>query len=244
MQNSFIIVTVSDNFREYFSDGKLLISCDGRNSVELSPLTNPSPVFLRPGVLDLTWKGVRQGGNVNFVVKAGVDFKPKTGYTINLDVDASSNQLVVLYDNKVHYVPLELVATDRPMIDMPFVESSDFSSGVQFSFSKSAPLQNVKALIVADGGIKDCTLTLSSATAEELGCDDQVSLVSSTVQTLLGLKGFVTKGLDSRREKMAYIDFAGMLQNMNVGSYSFTIVVTDKYSRTSSPVVLKVSVTD
>lgn len=244
MQNSFVMATATQEFKDFFTSGKLLVKVEGRNSIELSPLQNSVPVFMRPGTASLEWEGVRQGGNVKVGIKSDIVIEPKTGYTLNLDVDASKNQIVVKYNNSVDYVPVEVVASDKPVVDMPFIQSSDFESGVQLTFSKSAPLESVKAIVVADGGIKDCTLTLNAATATELGCDTQMSLVSSTVQSFLSLKGLEMKGLDARRDKMAYIDFVGMLQSMSVGSYNFSIVVTDEYSRTSSAMVLKVSVTE
>ena len=58
------------------------------------------------------------------------------------------------------------------------------------------------------------------------------------------MKGLKIRGLDANCEKMAYVEFAELLANMQVGSYSFSMVVTDKYGRATSPVVLKVNVTE
>lgn len=244
MQNSFVKASVSEDFQEYFTEGSLLIKSEGRNDVALSPLTSATPVFVRPGTVSLVWSGTRQGGKVQATIKESLELAAKTGYTLKLDVDASKNQIVVQFDDEVTYVPVELIASEAPVVNLPFVEATGFTSNSTVSFSKAAPVESLRFTVVADGGIKDCKLTLSSATATTLGCDESLSLVSSTVQSLLEMKGLKIRGLDANREKMAYVEFAELLANMQVGSYSFSIVVTDKYGRATSPVVLKVNVTE
>ncbi len=244
MQNSFVKATVSENFQEYFTDGSLLIKSEGRNDVALSPLTSATPVFVRPGIVSLVWSGSRQGGNVQATIKENLALVAKTGYTLKLDVDAAKNQIIVEYDDEVTYVPVELIASEDPVVDLPYIEATGFTSNSTVQFSKAAPVESLRFTIIADGGIKDCKLTLSSATAITIGCDESVSLVSSTVQSLLEMKGLKIRGLDTKREKMAYVEFAELLSNMQIGSYSFSMVVTDKYGRTTSPIVLKVNVTE
>lgn len=244
LQNSFVKATVSEDFREYFTAGSLAIKVDGRNDVILSPLSSATPLFIRPGTANLVWTGTRQGGTVEATIVENLEIAAKTGYTLNLDVDASKNQIIVQYDDKIDVVPVELVASDKPVVDLPVVEVIGFESNSTVSFSKAAPVESLRFTIIADGGIKDCKLTLSSATATTLGCDESVSLVSSTVQSLFEMKGLKMRGLDAKREKMAYVEFVDLLANMAVGSYSFSMVVTDDYGRATSPTVLKVNVTE
>ena len=242
--NSFVKVTTTEDFKEYFTSGTLTIIASGKDDVVLSPLANSTPVFVAPGIVSLEWKGVRQGGNVKAVVASDLQLDAKTGYTINLDVNASNNQIVVQYDNDVTKVAVDLVASSDPVIELPYVVTEGFDSGALLKFSKTSPVTGVRFIMVADGNIKDCVLTLNAATATALQCDETMSLISSTVQSFLRIHGLEIKGLDKNREKMAYVDFSNMLSGMPVGSYSFSMTVTDSYNRTSAPMVLKVNVTE
>ena len=242
--NSFIKVTTTEDFKEYFTSGTLSIIASGKDDIVLSPLTNSIPAFVAPGVVNLEWKGVRQGGNVKAVVASDLQLDAKTGYTINLDVNASNNQIVVQYDNDVTKVPVDLVASSDPIVELPYVVTEGFEPGVSVQYSKTSSIEGVRFIMVADGNIKDCVLTLNAATASALLCDEKMSLTSSTVQTFLRMHGVEIRGLDKNREKMAYVDMSGLLAGMPVGSYSFSMAVTDSYNRTSAPIVLKVNVTE
>ena len=241
----YYAITKIDIDEEFeFSCNKCGNCCTGRDDVVLSPLANSTPVFVAPGIVSLEWKGVRQGGNVKAVVASDLQLDAKTGYTINLDVNASNNQIVVQYDNDVTKVAVDLVASSDPVIELPYVVTEGFDSGALLKFSKTSPVTGVRFIMVADGNIKDCVLTLNAATATALQCDETMSLISSTVQSFLRIHGLEIKGLDKNREKMAYVDFSNMLSGMPVGSYSFSMTVTDSYNRTSAPMVLKVNVTE
>ena len=242
--NSFIKVTATNDFKEYFTSGTISVTSAGRNDVVLNPLTNSTPAFVRPGVVDLVWEGVRQGGAATAVVASQLNLVAKTGYTLNLDVDASNNQIIVQYNNDVTTSYVDLIASNDPLVELPYMESVGFISGTSLNFSKASPIESVRMVMVADGKIKDCVLTLNAVTATALRCDEQMSLISTTVQSLMSTNGLKIKGLDSKRDRMAYIEFADMLKGLSVGSYSFSVVLLDTYNRVTSPMVLKVNVTE
>ena len=60
----------------------------------------------------------------------------------------------------------------------------------------------------------------------------------------MSTNGLKIKGLDSKRDRMAYIEFADMLKGLSVGSYSFSVVLSDTYNRVTLPMVLKVNITE
>lgn len=244
VQNSFISATVTDDFKAYFSDGNILITSDGRDALTYNPFLDAAPCFVTPGVYEVVWSGKRQGGNVEVTLFKELELHEATGYSINLDVDASSNEFLIYFNDGYVTIPIDVQASDIPGIEYPFIETTGFESSVPVVFSKSNPLQKVEYKVIADGMIKECKLTMSSVTATCLGCEEQLSLLASDVQALLKGKGLQMLGLDANRHKMAFVDFAGVLANMPNGNYEFAIEVADKYGRVTSPSILTVEIID
>ncbi len=243
-KNSFFLVTCSDYFKEYFSEGELsLISSEG-SDLKVLPLQSTSPIFVAPGTFDLVWSGKRDAGKVEIEVLSDVVVEEGTGYALTLDVDAGNSKFKVYYDDEIIVKEIELVVSDDPMVDLPVVNASGFTSAKSFDYSKSADNEDIIFNIFADGEIANCIMKFSASAMTELVCDEELSLVSLTNQSFMRLKGVEIKGLDANREKMAYVKMNGLLDNISVGEYSFSVKATDIYGRESSNCVLKINIVE
>lgn len=243
-KNSFFLVSCSDYFKEYFSEGELsLISSEGSN-LKVLPLQSLSPIFVTPGTFDLVWRGKRDAGNVEIEVLTDLVVEEGTGYTLTLDVDAGNSEFKVYYDDEIIVEEMELVVSDDPMVALPVVKASGFTSAKSFDYSKSADNEEIVFNIFADGEIANCIMKFSASAMTELVCDEELSLISLTNQSFMRLKGVEIKGLDANREKMALVKMNGLLDNISVGEYSFSVKATDIYGRESSNCVLKVNIVE
>lgn len=207
------------------------------------------PLFVAPGQVTLNVAATTPTGtSANFKV-ATVTAEAGYCYTVHVDVnggEVGEASLIVSFD--------ENLATEEVVIDLsdkvlttpaPTVEAEGFTAAEPVVFISGFDIDAAPAMnIVALAGLKSVTMHTESASLIAKGWPADVELVNNKDARLTSL-GLAALGLWQNPDKMAVLDFAGVLKNISVNADSpantFTVTVTDALNRVSDPLTLTVT---
>ncbi len=246
MANAMVSLTYSEAFRGYMTDWSATV-----NSVTYAK-DETRPVYVAPGDVRISIAFTKPNGKSATIALDPVKAEARYHYHVNVDVnggEASSAVINVTFDENFATENVDIDISDEILsAPAPTIEADGFTAGEAVTAVSGMTFDGKLTMnIIALAGIKDVTMTTASEYLTGRGWPETVSLLNpgSALSTLQSF-GLSTLGLWNKPGEMAVIDFTGVIPFLKAvegdNSNVFTVTVTDKYSRVSEPLELRVDV--
>lgn len=251
LTNTMISINYTEAFKKYFTDYSATIHSDGGAYIDFvkDELRN---AYVRPGNISLQLTLTKTNG-VTFTFNPAdiANAKPRTHYNVTFDVnggEVGDAQLVIRFDSTTETEPITINLSDELIYaPAPVLNPIGYQNGVAINlFEGDAAPSSLKANLIASAGLKEVTLTTSSAYLISKGWPAEANLMALTEaqKTLMQNLGLKVTGLWNRPDKIGVVDFTDLIKNLRVLNNStehlFTIQIKDIYTKVSEPVQLKV----
>lgn len=246
MANAMVSLTYSEAFQGYMTDWSATV-----NSVAYAK-DETRPVYVAPGDVRISVSFTKPNGKSATIALDPVKAEARYHYHVNVDVnggEASSAVISVTFDENFATENVDIDISDEILsAPVPTIEADGFTAGEAVTAVSGMTFDGKLTMnIIALAGIKDVTMTTASEYLTGRGWPATVSLLNpgSALSTLQSF-GLSTLGLWNKPGEMAVIDFTGVIPFLKAvegdNSNVFTVTVTDKYSRVSEPIELRVNV--
>lgn len=246
MANAMVSLTYSEAFQGYMTDWSATV-----NSVAYAK-DETRPVYVAPGDVRISVSFTKPNGKSATIALDPVKAEARYHYHVNVDVnggEASSAVINVTFDENFATENVDIDISDEILsAPVPTIEADGFTAGEAVTAVSGMTFDGKLTMnIIALAGIKDVTMTTASEYLTGRGWPATVSLLNpgSALSTLQSF-GLSTLGLWNKPGEMAVIDFTGVIPFLKAvegdNSNVFTVTVTDKYSRVSEPLELRVNV--
>ncbi|MDE6160361.1 MAG: DUF4493 domain-containing protein, partial [Muribaculaceae bacterium] len=253
LANTMVSVAYTDAFKSYMADWSAeLNSSDGAATVVYAK-DETRPAYLAAGTVTLKVNFTKPNGISATALAATINARARHHYNVTVDVNdggVGDAVLTVTYDDGTEEVEVEIDLSDKIIsAAAPEITSVGFVSGdVINHVEHSAAEQQLKANIVARGGLASVVLATESASLRGQGWPAEIDLMTAdaATQATLTSLGLEVKGLFKNPDKMAVVDFSNVLSHLaitasDVKESTFTLTVTDRYTKQSEPVGFTVS---
>lgn len=253
LANTAVSIEYTEAFKKYFTEYSATIhSSNGATYVDM-PDDASKWAYVKTGDIVLNVSFTKQNGKSGEVEAAKItDAKAGTHYHIIVDAnggEVGNEKITVSFDATTATEPVDIDVSDD-VIDSPApaVTPAGYTSDTAIDILEGDDAESpVKASILAMAGLAEVRLSISSPTPALASLQSDIDLLNATAeqQAALTAAGFSCKGLWNNPDKLAMIDFSGMLKNLRVvggvSVHTFTLQVKDKYNKVSDPVVLTVN---
>lgn len=257
LANSMVTVTCTEEFKKYFTAYGSQVHSAGGAHIGY-PADETRPVYVRPGNIDIFVDLTKPNGLSATLQPASFTAEARHHYTVTLDINKNTGgtgdvQLVVSFDDTVAQEDVVIDLSDELMnAPAPTVDATGFG-GTNFEITEGSAISvPLSATLLAHGGFRTVTLTTQSTSLIAQGWPAEIDLMAASdaqKQTLRNL-GLDVKGLWHNPEKMALVDFSGVVGHIgyveNDNAYgntsTFTLVVKDELTKTSEPLTFSVNV--
>lgn len=253
MKNSRVKVRYTDAFKDYMTAYQAQIVSSTGLVIDM-PGNETSPAYVRPGTVTVNLNFTRHDGKNLAIEVAQFEAKERTEHVVTIDIaggDAGSDAtLTINFSDAIDTVTREINLSDE-LFDAPAPELTPegWTAGYEFPHieNTAAPAQ-VKANILARGGIKSVILHTESSSLDALGWPQEIDLATASAaeQTLLTSLGLKALGVWKNPAQMAVVDFTDVFPNLGVGLgleesiHTFSLQVKDQLGKISD--VLQFSV--
>ena len=254
LANTKVSVEYTDEFKRYFKDYSAKVSSVLNASITFSK-TEQRAAFFKPSTLVVNLNVTNQQGTTSEIRAAILEnAQPRYHYRFKFDVDASNAYLYVSFDETTENVPIEIDISDESLSSAPPVLSLiGFESGITKDIIEGTigDQSSYQVVLNAKSGIAQCNLRTSSASLLAKGWPEVIDLAAltneqkSTMESL----GLMIKGLGATMDKIAVVDFTGVLPYLGFSEeaslHTFTLEATDVFSKvTETPAVLSINSLD
>lgn len=254
LANTKVSVEYTDEFKRYFKDYSAKVSSVLNTPITFSK-TEQRAAFFKPSTLVINLNVTNQQGTTSEIRAAVLEnAQPRYHYRFKFDVDASNAYLYVRFDEATENVPIQIDISDESLSSAPPVLSlTGFESGVTKDIIEGTigDESSYQVVLNAKSGIAQCNLRTSSASLLAKGWPDVIDLAALTIEqkTIMESLGLKIKGLGATMDKIAVVDFTGVLPYLSYSEeapiHTFTIEATDIFSKvTEVPAVLSVNSLD
>ncbi len=254
LSNIKAAVNYSLTFQNYFTSYKTRIESSMNKEIEFEA-TEKRAAYFKPGSLDVYVDVVTQTGTKSTLAVASLDdTQAKSLYTFNLDVDAGSGLLTVIFDEETIEEPITIDVSDNALTaEPPVVTLKGFESGQTIEHLEGMPVEasEVSALIQSKVGVKSLIMNTKSEYLLSQGFPEEIDfskMTSAEVDKLRNKWNLLVKGVasDVTMGKMAYVDMKSFIESLPtdgaVDTHEFTFKGVDLNSRVSDEVKMIVVV--
>ncbi|MGL5562277.1 MAG: DUF4493 domain-containing protein, partial [Tannerellaceae bacterium] len=254
LANTKVTVEYTEEFKRYFKEYSAKVSSVLNTPITFSK-TEQRAAFFKPSTLVVNLNVTNQQGTTSEIRAAVLEnAQARHHYRFKFDVDASNAYLYVRFDEATENVPVQIDISDESLSSAPPVLSlTGFESGVTKDIIEGTigDESSYQVVLNAKSGIAQCNLRTSSASLLAKGWPDVIDLAALTIEqkTIMESLGLKIKGLGATMDKIAVIDFTGVLPYLSYSDeaplHTFTIEATDIFSKvTEVPAVLSVNSLD
>lgn len=249
--NTMLSIDYTDAFKKYFSDYSATIHSAGGAYIEYEK-DEFRPVYVQPGdiALELNVTKAEDGKSFKFNPADITGAKPRTHYSVKFDVnggEVGDAVLTVSFDSTTETEPIEVVLSEELVnAPAPTIKPLGFASGDVFNIIEGETFsESPRVNILAHAGIESVTLTVNSAYLASKGWPTEIDLLQATAaqQALFTADGLKVTGLWKNPDKMAQIDFGGLIASLRDyngnQNHEFSIQVKDKFTKLSDVVTFK-----
>lgn len=212
--------------------------------------TETRPAYVLPGDIAVEMTFTTVAGQSATTTVATVKAEAKHHYKVTVDLnggEVGDAVLTVDWDDTLEEAePVEIELEGLFNTEAPTITPDGFSADEPVGFVEGfVPETPLKVNIVAMGGLK--SVMLETASDGLAGWPESVELLnaSDATQQTLTAKGLQTRGLWRNPDRMAQIDFGGVLKyiktNADNNTTTFTVKVADNYGREESYVLTVVA---
>lgn len=245
LQNSVVVIEYTDAFKKFFPEYHTTVQPAGGEAIDLG--SNEAMNFVQPGDLNIIISATQQNGKeltlnpASFVVEGNHMYKLR--YNI-YNGDIGNTLLSIEFDENLTTEPItvnlsdELENTRAPQVSLVGPEP-----GQTLAYAPGAPYTGeAKFTVVADGGMKNAVLTISSDDPTFrlpfLSETNDIDLceASPAQQQALEDAGIKCIGFFGNQGKMAEVDLSGFFDKLPEGKCNFSFYVRDVYTQASEPV--------
>lgn len=254
LANSMVSITYTDALKNYLADWDAVVSSSAGKSEIAFAKDETRPAYITPGAITLRLNITKPNGTSATLQAATFTAQPRHHYNVTVDLndgEVGDAVLTITYvdDTEEKVIDINL-SDDIISAPAPEVTTVGFASGDVISHVESAAADAQLALnIVARGGIASVKMTTESASLRQQGWPAEVDLIGTDAATQASLRSLGLKplGLWKNPDKMAVVDLTDVLSHLTVTAAGatdskFSFTVTDRYTKTSEPVELTVSV--
>lgn len=252
LANCRFAFSYTDAFTGYVADWSADVHSAGGNYFTVGK-DETRPVYVRPGQVKISVHIVKPNGKEATVEVATVDAEARHHYNVKIDLNggqgAGEAVLVVEFDDTLETEPVEIELSDELFnVAGPELTAVGFTSGEPIKYIIGETFEgSIHADIIARAGIKAVTMTSKASTLVAAGWPAEIDLmqVSADRQQALEALGLNVRGLWKNPDKIAVIDFSGVVANIKesntgVNLNEFTLTVTDANGRVSEPITLAI----
>ncbi len=253
LANCILKVDYTDRFKEYMTSYYSQLNSSSGNTFNI-PAGNDDNLFFKPGSTSVTVGYTKPDGKSGTVTINQFEAKAQHLYKVTFDIDNSSGlvSLNVTFNDKIiaDQKPIDL-SDDVDVIPVPYLIARGFDphSTTPIDFIENLPFNDeLDIQVVAMGGLQSVKLMTES---EEL-CNEafegnkfpkEIDLIGTSEEdkALLRFYGLEVNGLWVNPDQMGIVDFSSILKSIRYKDgkqTKFTVVVTDRYGRESSPMTL------
>lgn len=254
LANTKVSVEYTDEFKRYFKDYSAKVSSVLNTPITFSK-TEQRAAFFKPSTLVVNLNVTNQQGTTSEIRAAVLEnAQARYHYRFKFDVDASNAYLYVRFDETTEKVPVQIDISDESLSSAPPVLSlTGFESGTTKDIIEGTigDQSSYQVVVNAKSGIAQCNLRTSSASLLAKGWPEVVDLAALTIEqkTIMESLGLKIKGLGVTMDKIAVVDFTGVLPHLSFSSeaalHTFTLEATDIFSKvTETPAVLSINSLD
>lgn len=254
LANTMISIDYTDAFKGYFTDYATTLHSDGGAHVVYGK-DESRPAYLRPGDITMNLSLTLPNGSTTMFQPAMIENAlARHHYHVMMDVNSGNmgtTQLVITFDDALSTEDFTIDLSDELMSSpAPEISTEGFVPGEQLSLIESQGLEyQVKMIINARAGLTSVIMTTSSSSLLASGWPAEIDLMaaSEAERAKITGMGMRVEGLWNNPDKMAMIEFSGVLSRLMYDETkpvsSFTVVAKDKLTKVSEPVTLSVEVT-
>lgn len=247
LSKSMITLKYTDAFEGYMTDWSATV-----NGVEYIK-GEERPVYVKAGNVDIKVTVTKPNG-LNATFSLGeITTKARYHYVVTVDVNdgqVGDAAIEVTFDENLELDERTIDISDKVLsTPAPEVTTEGFTSGEPINIISGLRTDyNPILTIMAQAGLGQVWLKTSSDNLLSKGWPENIDLIAATAEQQAKLQelGLDVLGLWTNPDKMAQIDFTGVLANIRSvegsNSSTFTITVVDIISRASEDIVLGVDV--
>lgn len=232
-------VTYTDGFKSYLSDFSAKVN--GHDYAE----DETRPLHLTPGWVSVTVSFTKPDGKQGVDVEvAKFQAKAQTLYRVNVDIEGGvgGTGITVTYDDDMDSHEVTVDISDEVMdAPAPVLSAVGFEPATAIEFVKGmAWSDRLQMNVMAQAGLKEVRLVTTGSLLDQ-GWPADIDLLTATAaeQATLQSLGLSALGVFNNPDKAAVLNFGEVLGHITAaGENTFSLTATDKFSRTSEPLVL------
>ncbi len=253
LANTMVKVNYTDAFKQYFTDYSTKIHSAGGDYITFAK-DEIRPAYVKPGTISMQVTLTKSNGTTFTFEPAAIENAlAKTLYNITFDVNGGEVGAAVLkitFDDATLQAPVNIdLSGDILNTPAPYMTSAGYDSNTAISMVEGDDTQRqASCTMIAHSGLSSIVLTTESEYLISKGWPAEVDLMKATEaqKALFKQYGLDVKGAWVNPDKMALVDFSGLLPNLRPlngnSTHKFTLQVKDVFTRVcENPVVLTVN---
>lgn len=238
--NSMISISYTKAFKNYFSSYSANLRTSNGNIISFTN-SETRPAYVKPGKVTFQLSMTKTNGTELSLEPTEIDNAVAcTHYKVTFDVnggEVGDAVLTVTFDDATVTEPIEIFLSDELMLaPAPVITTKGFDNNTALDIIEGDEA-SASVAIVAQSGIASVTLNTNSEYLIANEWQSEIDLMTATAeqQALLKQYGLNVKGLWNNPDKMAVVDFSGLIPNLKPlngnSTHTFTVQVKDIYGR-------------
>lgn len=241
LANSMVSIDYTDAFKNYFADYQTSLHSEGYGYNEL-PKDCPDPMYVAPGKVQISVAFTKPNGQSATVQPAEFTAEARHHYHVTLDCNngnVGDAQLIVTFDDTVDQEEVIVDLSDE-LLNMPEPEVTPqgFTDSQTLQLIEHSPADSpMKFTAYVPAGIQAATFTVNSDSyTPPFGREVDLASADGAVQSQLAAAGVKVLGLFKNPDKLATVDFSGLIEQLPAGTHTITLQMKDRLTRVNAPV--------
>lgn len=241
LANSMVSIDYTDAFKNYFADYQTSLHTEGYGYNEL-PKDCPDPMYVAPGKVQISVAFTKPNGQSATVQPAEFTAEARHHYHVTLDCNngnVGDAQLIVTFDDTVDQEEVIVDLSDE-LLNMPEPEVTPqgFTDSQTLQLIEHSPADSpMKFTAYVPAGIQAATFTVNSDSyTPPFGREVDLASADGAVQSQLAAAGIKVLGLFKNPDKLATVDFSGLIEQLPAGTHTITLQMKDRLTRVNAPV--------
>lgn len=249
LANAVVIVEYSDAFKHYFTDWTTDLITTGSSTLNLG--NEEGMCYVVPGDIEVVITAAQQNGKALKLNPATFEAEAQHLYKIKYDIYNGEigqvDKLVLTFNDDMddtHNITIDLTE-ELFNGTAPVITSDGFDLGATMELSDSDN-KNLKFVVSASGGIESAILSIKSTGVfnQDYSMDGSLDLcaLDEKQKAEFEEKSHIKiLGFTGNTERMAQVDLTEFYKNLAKGEHTVSLLVKDKYMRSSGEATLTIS---